>query len=146
MDPGHPGCHLFQQYHSNESTDPDRIGFHALGAWRVLPALRWNPAFLVPASQLLGGPVRFWHNQFFAKPARMVDWWHGTRPRRATVVKVLREGVKSNSDKPLLQAVTAIRRGRKMDRQFFPLRFDPGSARATVSFGAAASRVPTHTN
>jgi len=120
MDPGHPGCHLFQQYHSNESTDPDRIGFHALGAWRVLPALRWNPAFLV------------------------VDWWHGTRPRRATVVKVLREGVKSNSDKPLLQAVTAIRRGRKMDRQFFPLRFDPGSAR--VSFGAAASRVPTHTN
>ncbi len=32
--------------------------------------LLWNPAFLVPAFQLLDGPVRFWHDQLFCKPAR----------------------------------------------------------------------------
>lgn len=81
MNPAHPGRHLFHEYHSNESTDPDRVLFHALGAWRVLPGfhdLLWNPAFLVPASQLLGGPVRFWHDQLFCKPARHggVVAWH----------------------------------------------------------------------
>ena len=30
-----------------------------------------SPAFLVPASQLLGGPVRFWHDQLFCKPAHL---------------------------------------------------------------------------
>src|SRR5205807_6823253 len=81
MNPEHPGRHLFHEYHSNESTDADRVLFHALGAWRVLPGfhdLLWNPAFLVPASQLLGGPVRFWHDQLFCKPARHggVVAWH----------------------------------------------------------------------
>jgi ectoine hydroxylase-related dioxygenase (phytanoyl-CoA dioxygenase family) len=81
MDPSHDGHDLFHEYHSNESTDPNRIVFHALGAWRVLPGfhdLLWNPAFLVPASQLLGGPVRFWHDQLFCKPARHggVVAWH----------------------------------------------------------------------
>jgi ectoine hydroxylase-related dioxygenase (phytanoyl-CoA dioxygenase family) len=81
MKPEHPGRRLFHEYHSNESTDPDRVLFHALGAWRVLPGfhdLLWNPAFLVPASQLLGGPVRFWHDQLFCKPARQggVVAWH----------------------------------------------------------------------
>src|SRR6202171_4816917 len=92
MDPAHPGRHLFHEYHSNESTDPDRVLFHALGAWRVLPGfhdLLWNPAFLVPASQLLGGPVRFWHDQLFCKPAKhggVVAWhqdysyWTRTQP------------------------------------------------------------------
>src|ERR687894_820282 len=34
--------------------------------------------FLVPAAQLLGGPVRFWHDQLFCKPARHggVVAWH----------------------------------------------------------------------
>jgi ectoine hydroxylase-related dioxygenase (phytanoyl-CoA dioxygenase family) len=55
--------------------------FHALGAWRVSPAfhdLLWNPAFVVAASQLLGGPVRFWHDQLFCKPPRQggVVAWH----------------------------------------------------------------------
>src|SRR5262249_17441509 len=48
MDPTHPGQHLFHEYHSNESTDPNRVVFHALGAWRVMPGfhdLLWNPAF-----------------------------------------------------------------------------------------------------
>src|SRR5437588_10127061 len=81
MNPEHAGRHLFHEYHSNESTDPDRVLFHALGAWRVLPGfhdLLWNPAFLVPVSQLLGGPVRFWHDQLFCKPARHggVVAWH----------------------------------------------------------------------
>ena len=56
MDPGHSCRHLFHEYHSNESTDPNRVVFHALGAWRALPgfhdllwrsgALLARPAFL----------------------------------------------------------------------------------------------------
>jgi ectoine hydroxylase-related dioxygenase (phytanoyl-CoA dioxygenase family) len=92
FDPDHPGHGLFHEYHSNESTDPGKVLFHALGAWRITPGfhdLLWNPAFLVPASQLLEGPVRFWHDQLFAKPARhggVVAWhqdysyWTRTRP------------------------------------------------------------------
>jgi ectoine hydroxylase-related dioxygenase (phytanoyl-CoA dioxygenase family) len=81
MEPSHPGRELFHEYHANESTEANRVLFHALGAWRVLPGfhdLLWNPAFLVPASQLLGGAVRFWHDQLFCKPARHggVVAWH----------------------------------------------------------------------
>lgn len=224
MDPTQSGRELFHEYHFNESTDPDRVLFHALGAWRVMPGfhdLLWNPAFLVPAAQLLGGPVRFWHDQLFCKPARhggVVAWhqdysywtrttplahltcwiglddsttengclnyvpgshrWpdlpkpvltgemdgirsvlpeevrdqfapvpvemekgqgafhhartmHGSganetsRPRRAAVINVLRDGVLSNSDDPLLQNIPAIPRGQKVDGQFFPLLTDP---------------------
>ena len=67
-DVDHPGHHLFYEYHSNESIDPSTILFHALGAWRIARGfhdLLWNPTFLMPASQLLGGPVRFWHDQIF---------------------------------------------------------------------------------
>jgi hypothetical protein len=83
---------LFYEYHSNESSDPSRILFHALGAWRVSRAfhdLLWHPAFVVPASQLLEGPVRFWHDQIFSKPAQhggVVAWhqdysyWTRTKP------------------------------------------------------------------
>jgi len=92
MDPSHPGHHLFYEYHSNESQDPNRAIFHALGAWRIMPGfhdLLWNPAFTVPASQLLGGAVRFWHDQLFCKPAQhggVVAWhqdysyWTRTKP------------------------------------------------------------------
>jgi ectoine hydroxylase-related dioxygenase (phytanoyl-CoA dioxygenase family) len=90
--PLHPGRHLFYEYHANESTNPSRILFHALGAWRATPGfhdLLWNPAFLVPAAQLLGGAVRFWHDQIFYKPANhggVVAWhqdysyWTRTKP------------------------------------------------------------------
>lgn len=79
--PSHPGRDLFYEYNSNESTDPSRVLFHALGAWRISPGfhdLLWNPAFLVPASQLLRGGVRFWHDQLFSKPAHHggVVAWH----------------------------------------------------------------------
>ena len=91
-DPAHPGNKLFYEYHSNESADPNKTLFHALGAWRVAAGfhdLLWNPAFVMPASQLLGGPVRFWHDQIFYKPAHhggVVAWhqdysyWTRTKP------------------------------------------------------------------
>ena len=226
MDPAHPGHSLFHEYHSNESANPNTILFHALGAWRTGPAFHdvlWSPAFLMAASQLLEGPVRFWHDQLFCKPAHhggVVAWhqdysywtrtqpmqhltcwmalddsttengclyyvpgshrWellpvtglagnmdeirtvltpeqleqfhpvpielkrgqctfhhpltvHGSyenrseRPRRATLVNVFREGVRSASDEPLLKGVPAIAKGQKMEGRFFPLLFDPSA-------------------
>lgn len=77
----HEGRELWYEYHSNESTDPGTVLFHALGAWRIRPALHdilWHPALLAPAAQLLGGGVRFWHDQLFCKPAHDggVVAWH----------------------------------------------------------------------
>src|SRR5258707_12506234 len=83
---------LFYEYNSNESADPNHVLFHALGAWRIAPGfhdLLWHPAFTVPAAQLLGGAVRFWHDQLFCKPAHhggVVAWhqdysyWTRTKP------------------------------------------------------------------
>jgi len=225
METSHPSHGLFHEYHSNESSNPDTILFHALGAWRTGPAFHdvlWSPAFLVAASQLLDGPVRFWHDQLFCKPAHhggvvarhqdysywtrtqpmaLLTCWialddstrdngclyyvpgshkwnllpitglagdmneimtvldeeqkhafrpvpielkrgqcsfhhpltvHGSyenrsdRPRRATLVNVFRDGVRSASDEPLLAGVSAIPKGQKMEGRFFPLLFDPG--------------------
>lgn len=223
--PGHDGEDLWYEYHTNESDDPDNVLFHALGAWRIKPGfhdLLWNPAFTVPASQLLGGPVRFWHDQLFCKPARhggVVAWhqdysywtrtkpmahltcwialddstvdngavhyvpgshtwdllpitglagkmeairqvltdaqWeqfqnpvavelkkgeatfhhplmvHGSfanrteRPRRAAVINVFRDGVRSDTNDVLLDGVPAIPAGQPMQGQFFPLLLDP---------------------
>jgi len=93
-DPSYPGNQLFHEYHSNESKNPDTVLFHALGAWRIKPAFHdilWNPAFVIPASQLLDGGVRFWHDQLFYKPAQhggVVAWhqdysyWTRTQPMR----------------------------------------------------------------
>ncbi|HWB14362.1 MAG TPA: phytanoyl-CoA dioxygenase family protein [Pirellulales bacterium] len=90
--PAHPGNHLFYEFNSNESVDQSRVLFHALGAWRIAPGfhdLLWNPAFTMPASQLLEGAVRFWHDQLFCKPAQhggVVAWhqdysyWTRTQP------------------------------------------------------------------
>ena len=92
VEPEHPGHELFYEYNANESADPDQILFHALGAWRIkrgLHDLLWHPAFVVAAAQLLDGPVRFWHDQIFYKPAHhggVVIWhqdysyWVRTRP------------------------------------------------------------------
>ena len=92
IDPSHPGNSLYYEFNLNESKDPARRLFHALGAWRISPGFHdilWNPAFTVPASQLLEGPVRFWHDQLFCKPARdggVVAWhqdysyWTRTKP------------------------------------------------------------------
>lgn len=225
METSHPSHELFHEYHSNESSNPDTILFHALGAWRTGPAFHdvlWSPAFLMAASQLLGGAVRFWHDQLFCKPAHhggVVAWhqdysywtrtqpmahltcwialddstrdngclyyvpgshkWnllpitglagdmneimtvlddeqkqafrplpielkrgqcsfhhpltvHGSyenrsdRPRRATLVNVFRDGVRSATDEPLLAGASVIPKGQKMEGQLFPLLFDPG--------------------
>ena len=225
MNPEHPSRGLWYEFHSNESADPSRVLFHALGAWRIAKGfhdLLWNPRFTVAASQLLGGAVRFWHDQLFCKPARhggVVAWhqdysywtrttplahltcwvglddstrengcvhyvpgshrWedlprtglagdmdsiqsvltdeqkrlfkpaaielkageasfhhprmiHGSyandtdRPRRAAVINVFRDGVRSASDAPPLAGVPAIPKGEPMGGRFFPLLFDPG--------------------
>lgn len=90
--PDHEGRELWYEYHTNESPNPDTVLFHALGAWRISPGFHdilWHPAFTVAASQLLGGAVRFWHDQLFCKPARhggVVAWhqdysyWTRTQP------------------------------------------------------------------
>jgi ectoine hydroxylase-related dioxygenase (phytanoyl-CoA dioxygenase family) len=79
--PDHPGHELWYEYHSNESTSPDHVLFHALGAWRITSGFHdilWAPAFVMAASQLLDGAVRFWHDQLFCKPAKHggVVAWH----------------------------------------------------------------------
>jgi len=224
VNPAHAGRPLFYEYNSNESSDPATVLFHALGAWRVTPALHdvlWNPKFLQPASQLLNAPVRFWHDQIFFKPAHhggVVAWhqdysyWTRTQPmahlscwiglddstvdngcvhyvpgshrwnllpitglandmdsiqtvlsdeqrreftpvpvelkageasfhhplmvhgsyenktdraRRAVVINVFADGVRSASDAALLEGVPPIEAGEKMGGQFFPLLFDP---------------------
>ncbi len=92
FNPGHEGHELWYEYHTNESSRPDTVLFHALGAWRIRPGFHdilWHPAFTVAASQLLGGAVRFWHDQLFCKPAKhggVVAWhqdysyWTRTKP------------------------------------------------------------------
>jgi ectoine hydroxylase-related dioxygenase (phytanoyl-CoA dioxygenase family) len=224
MDPLHSGHHFFHEFHSNESIDPSKTLFHALGAWRIkvgLHDLLWNPAFTIPASQLLGGSVRFWHDQLFCKPAHhggVVAWhqdysywtrtkpiahlscwiglddatvengclhyvprshrWnllpvtglagdmnaiqtvlsesqntefnpvaielkageaafhhpllvHGSfenkspRPRRGLVINVVRDGVESDSNEPLLDGVPVVPKGNRLDGQFFPLLHVP---------------------
>src|SRR6188768_3377571 len=81
FNPQHSGRELWYEYHTNESSDADTVLFHALGGWRIRPGLHdilWHPAILAPAAQLLDGPVRFWHDQLFCKPAKHggVVAWH----------------------------------------------------------------------
>ncbi len=81
-DQDHPANDLFYEFHSNQSEDPDTVLFHSLGHWRITEGFHdalWNPAFVKPASQLLGDKsVRFWHDQLFCKPAGHggVVAWH----------------------------------------------------------------------
>jgi len=47
------------------------------------------------------------------------------RSRRATVINVMRDGVRSATNEPLLRGVPVIPSGSKVEGQFFPLLFDP---------------------
>ncbi len=81
FDPEHDGRELWYEYHTNESTTPDRALFHALGAWRLRAGfhdLLWHPTLVGAARQLLGAAPRFWHDQLFCKPAHHggVVAWH----------------------------------------------------------------------
>lgn len=90
--PQHPLHHLWYEFHANESVDPTKVLFHALGAWRIARGFHdvlWHPQFVMAAAQLLGGAVRFWHDQLFCKPAQhggVVAWhqdysyWTRTQP------------------------------------------------------------------
>lgn len=214
------GSPLFYEYNRNESDDPGKVLFHALGAWRVSPAfhdLVFHPILADAFERLLGGPVRFWHDQVFVKPAQdggVVAWhqdysywtrtkpmahatawiglddsteengcvqyiprshfWdllprnvlagnmeavrellseeqrdefrpvpsilkagqasfhhpltlHGSyenrsnRPRRGVAINVILDGVRSDSDKPLLEGVPPVGKGSKIEGRFFPL-------------------------
>lgn len=53
--------------------------------------------------------------------------------RRAFVLNVFAEGTLSNSDEEILKGVPAIKSGKKMEGQFFPLLFDPKNIWKTVS-------------
>ncbi|MBN8851516.1 MAG: phytanoyl-CoA dioxygenase family protein [Sphingobacteriales bacterium] len=86
------GRKLFYHYESNESEDPSKVLFHAIGGWRVTPGfhdLIWSPAYRMAAYQLLGQSFRLFHDQLFCKPARhggVVAWhqdfsyWTFTKP------------------------------------------------------------------
>lgn len=49
-----------------------------------------------------------------------------SHPRRAFVINVVADGVRSESGEPLLDGVPVIPAGEKLKGQFFPLLFDPG--------------------
>lgn len=86
------GRQLFYHYESNEAEDPDKVLFHAIGAWRVTPGfhdLIWSPAYRMAAYQLMGRSFRHFHDQLFCKPALhggVVAWhqdfsyWTFTKP------------------------------------------------------------------
>ena len=54
------------------------------------------------------------------------------RPRRGAVINVIRDGVRSASDEPLLDGVPAVPAGTLLGGQFFPLLFDPAGRLSTA--------------
>lgn len=49
------------------------------------------------------------------------------RPRRAFVINAFADGVRSDTNEELLQGVPVIKKGEKMEGQFFPLLWDGGN-------------------
>jgi len=47
------------------------------------------------------------------------------QPRRAFVINAFADGVKSDSDSPMLEGVPPVAKGEKMEGQFFPLLYQP---------------------
>lgn len=47
------------------------------------------------------------------------------KPRRAFVINAFADGVRSDSDEPLLEGVPVVKKGDKMEGQFFPLLYSP---------------------
>jgi ectoine hydroxylase-related dioxygenase (phytanoyl-CoA dioxygenase family) len=49
------------------------------------------------------------------------------KPRRAFVINCFADGVRSDSDEPLLEGVPVVKKGEKMEGQFFPLLYRPNN-------------------
>jgi len=49
------------------------------------------------------------------------------KPRRAFVINCFADGVRSDSDEPLLEGVPVVKKGEKMEGQFFPLLYKPNN-------------------
>ena len=47
------------------------------------------------------------------------------KPRRAFVINAFADGVVSDSNEPMLEGVPVVKKGGKMEGQFFPLLYDP---------------------
>ncbi|KAH9519045.1 hypothetical protein Btru_008990 [Bulinus truncatus] len=98
---------LLYEYHRNQSGDENSVLMHALGQWRISALfhdLVFLPTVVAKVSQLLRPgeetPVRFWHDQLFAKPAKrggVVAWhqdysyWTRTRPMQHLTVHIALE-------------------------------------------------------
>ena len=50
---------------------------------------------------------------------------HSERSRRATVINVMKDGVRSATNEPLLQGIPVIPAGEKVQGQFFPMLYEP---------------------
>ena len=48
-----------------------------------------------------------------------------SKPRRAFVINAFADGVTSDSNEPLLEGVSVVPKGKKMEGRFFPLLFEP---------------------
>jgi ectoine hydroxylase-related dioxygenase (phytanoyl-CoA dioxygenase family) len=83
---------------------------------RVLTDEQWNDFQPVPI-ELQAGECAFHHPLMI----------HGSRenrtdrPRRAVVINVVRDGVRSSSDEPLLKGVPPVPAGSTLSGQFFPM-------------------------
>jgi len=97
----HPDAGLMHELHYNEAKGSGSVLFHSLGHWRCAVSfhdLLFIDAVTLPASQLLQGrPVRFWHDQAFAKPGghgAVVQWhqdfsyWDRTGPMAHLTVHI----------------------------------------------------------
>jgi ectoine hydroxylase-related dioxygenase (phytanoyl-CoA dioxygenase family) len=47
------------------------------------------------------------------------------KPRRAFVINVIADGVISDSNEPMLEGVPVVKKGEKIEGQFFPLLYSP---------------------
>ncbi len=86
----------------------------------VLDDEQWRQFQSPVAIELKAGECSFHH-------PLMVHGSHANRkdrPRRATVINVVRDGVKSASDEPLLASVPPVPCGQPLGGQFFPLLFN----------------------
>jgi hypothetical protein len=84
-------------------------------------------AFSPVAIELTRGHAAFHHPlMVHGSSANVSD-----RPRRGAVINVIRDGVRSASDEPLLDGVPPVPAGTPLGGQFFPLLFDPAQRQST---------------